>query len=123
MAVILVVDDDFLILDMTSALVEDAGHTVLSANNSAAAIAILRAQNPIDALLTDVRLHDNLCGGYDLARAAIAIRPGLSICYMSGTPMMDHVKAEIVDDAHFLQKPFGLAELQRALDGMLAAPA
>jgi CheY-like chemotaxis protein len=80
--VVLVVDDEPLILELTSAMLEDSGCQVVSADSASAALDLLMRDSRIELLLTDVRMPG--MNGYDLAALARRSRPHLRIVVMSG---------------------------------------
>jgi CheY-like chemotaxis protein len=79
---ILVVDDEPDVLDVLVGLLASEAYTVLAANGSAEALALI-ARKCVDLLLTDVRMPGDL-DGFGLARAAKARCPGLEVIYVSG---------------------------------------
>jgi two-component system cell cycle response regulator CpdR len=80
--VVLVVDDEPLILELTSAMLEDSGCEVVSADSATSALDSLANDSRIVLLLTDVRMPG--MNGYDLAALARRVRPNLRIVVMSG---------------------------------------
>jgi DNA-binding NtrC family response regulator len=118
---ILIVDDDPLMLEIMQLSIEDFGHEVTPARGIDEAMAIIDSALPIDALITDVRLMLDANGGYALARRAIASRPGLRICYATGSELTPEMAALFVPDALYLHKPFLGAALERLLADLLAA--
>lgn len=112
--VILLVEDEALLLEMTKSDLEDLGFTVIPASNGDDALQILQTGAPISALLTDIRmpgLHD----GWELARRARDLHPALPVLYASGfsanTPRP-------VPGSIFLQKPYRLRDIEKALEDL-----
>lgn len=122
MAVILIVEDEVFIRDLAELIVEEVGHTSLSASDMDEALALLRSPQRIDALFTDIRLKTAVLGGYELAQLAIKLRPQLRVLYASGNSTTDKTKALFVRGARFLQKPYSPEELKGAIEDLLAAP-
>ncbi len=54
---LLFVDDDFLISLSTTSLLEDLGHTVVTASSGAEALEVLRTGEPIDMMITDYAMR------------------------------------------------------------------
>jgi CheY-like chemotaxis protein len=54
MATVLVVEDETLIRELVAEELEEAGYTVVAANNAAEAIAILEARQDIHLVFTDI---------------------------------------------------------------------
>lgn len=109
--VILAVDDDVLVQMNTVAMLEDFGHTVLDAMNGQEAMAILRARDDIDLVVTDFAMpHMN---GRDLALAVKQLRPGLPVVLATGyAELPPGAEVEVIR----LPKPFSLEELARAIE-------
>ncbi|ACL55189.1 response regulator receiver protein [Methylobacterium nodulans ORS 2060] len=80
---VLVVEDEVLLLDLVTAELEDAGLTVLQADNANAALGMLATDTPVDLLFTDIRLPGPM-DGWTLAEAALKLRPGLKVIYATG---------------------------------------
>jgi CheY-like chemotaxis protein len=102
---ILVVDDEAATRRLVSLILRQGGYAVLEAEDSDTAAKIHRRhQGEIDLLLTDVSLPGP--SGCDLAATLRESEPDLQVIFMSGLPEFD-------EDAPFLRKPFGVAELLR----------
>lgn len=111
MATLLVVEDEPEVRQIVAECLADAGHTVLEADCCAAALAMLAA-NPVDLLLTDIRMPDGL--GTTLATGAAALYPALRILLMTGyQPNGFHWP--------LLRKPFHMRELRDAVVRALVA--
>jgi CheY-like chemotaxis protein len=95
---ILVVDDDPLVLDYASNVLEDCGYRVLSAPDGAAALLLLRNHAPIDLLFTDVVMPG--LDGVEVARRACRENPGLKVLFTSG------YAANVIPAGRLLQKPY-----------------
>jgi CheY-like chemotaxis protein len=79
---ILAVDDDALILMSTVDMLEDLGHSVISAHSGAKALELMREGAQIDLLITDFSMPG--MSGSELARSARALRPDLPILLATG---------------------------------------
>ncbi len=121
MAAILIVEDELFTRELAGMYIEDWGHSTLFADNVEDALAILRSGQPVDALFTDIYLKTAVFGGCELARQAMAIRPGLRVLYTTGNSATDQLKALFVKGSHFLGKPYTPNQLHASVDGMLAA--
>ena len=112
MDIVLLVEDDPAVADITSMVLEDAGYQILIASDSTQAARIVSARDDIAVLFTDV----NLRGGPDgLAMALEMRRQGLKagIIVTSGDLSWAN---QIGDGVSFLAKPYGTADLLRAVN-------
>ncbi|MET0238877.1 MAG: PAS domain-containing protein [Sphingobium sp.] len=107
---ILAVDDDWLILMNTGALLEDLGHQVFEAGSGEEALACLRDNPDIDVLITDQAMPGMT--GTQLVGHVATLRPDLPIILASGYGEIPaDARARIIK----LGKPFGQAQLENAL--------
>jgi CheY-like chemotaxis protein len=121
MSVVLIVEDDAFIRDITEVTLHDWGYDTLSASDVDEALVLLRSDQRIDALFTDIFLKTLVFGGCDLARQAIELRPNLRILYVTGNALTGKIRSQFVDGAQCLRKPYTPLQLQDSLAGLLAA--
>ncbi len=118
---VLLVEDEPALREMVQELLEDAGYTVVSAEDGADALdkAATHA-GPIHLLLTDVVMPG--VTGRQLAEALHGSYPDLPVLYMSGYTQ-DAIGAlgVLESGTHFLQKPFTADALLRKLRSVLEA--
>ena len=110
---ILVVDDEPTVRDSIKMLLEHFGHTVQTADNGAAALALVEPGR-FNLVITDYFMHG--MKGDELAALIKAREPGLPI--IMATAFVDELKASgklngNVDD--LLIKPFSLTDLRDAI--------
>jgi CheY-like chemotaxis protein len=80
---VLLVDDDAVMLLTAQALLQRSGYRVSTARGGREALAVLqRAPSHFDAVVTDYNMPE--CSGFELARAAAALRPSLPVLIYSG---------------------------------------
>jgi CheY-like chemotaxis protein len=111
MSIILVVEDEIMILETTSELLELLGHQVFAANNGGRALEILaERQGQVDLVLLDLSLPD--MSGYQLLPELAARYPDLKIVICSGAlpDELDFANQPMV--VGVLNKPFDLNELR-----------
>ncbi len=110
----LVVDDEAGVRSLASRILRDNGYTVLEAADvGEAVLASQRHDGVIHLVLTDVMLPRT--GGREMAERLRAIRPRLTVLYMSGYTPTAVVRHGVIDaGAAFVQKPFTPATLARA---------
>ena len=124
MTAVLIVEDDIFINMEAVFIIEELGHATLYAHDVDQALTILQSEAQIDVLFTDIRLKDRRLGGYELAKVAVVLRPGLCVLYTTGDKLADPSTGLVLDCAQFLQKPYGEIQLEAALVAtLLAAPA
>jgi CheY-like chemotaxis protein len=121
MAVILIVEDDVFIREIAEMMIQDWGHSTLSASDVDEALALLRSVQPIDALFTDIYLKNSVHGGCELAHQAVALRPNLRVLYTTGNSITDKMKSLLIEGTHFLRKPYTQHQLQDSVRDLLAA--
>jgi PAS domain S-box-containing protein len=121
-ATILLTEDDPDVRQMLAALLQTAGHTVLTAENPDCAIERARTHTGhIDLLLTDVVMPGGT--GRDLARRMADIRPDLRVLYISGYPEYGASGSSgsvLEPGLPFLAKPFTRDVLIQKINDMLA---
>jgi CheY-like chemotaxis protein len=116
---ILLVEDEWLILDVTAAELAEAGFDVLTASDGEEALALLQGGAEVDLLFTDIRMPGRL-DGWALAQSARALRPGLPVAYATG---FARDAPEKVEGALFFDKPYRTSDVIAALGGLLARSA
>jgi signal transduction histidine kinase len=113
-ATLLFVDDDFLISLSTTALLEDLGHTVVTASSGGEALDVLRTSKPIDMMITDYAMPGMT--GLQLAEQARSLRPGMPILLATGYA---DLPARANFDLPRLNKPYQQTELAEQIDALL----
>jgi two-component system cell cycle sensor histidine kinase/response regulator CckA len=114
---ILVVDDSFVVRDVTRKMLQSVGYHVLSAADGKAALKISQQHaGPIHVLLTDIVMPG--MNGQELAREVVAARPDTRILFMSGIV----TAADLEEGRPFLPKPYGHIDLLRKVEEVLATP-
>ncbi len=104
--VVLLVDDEPLVREITAAMLEDLGCAVKTAANGDDALKKLAADRRIEILITDINMPG--MDGYDLAEAARRMRVGLAVIILSG-------RATEARGFPLIRKPFGPDDLKRTM--------
>ena len=117
---VLLVEDDELVRATTKEAMEEAGCRVVDACNGAEALAILRSDQAIDLLFSDVIMPE--INGVELARAATRLRPELKILLTSG-----YADAVVDLDPEgerisVLMKPYRRADLESRIAAIFSSP-
>jgi CheY-like chemotaxis protein len=97
-------------------MVQDLGHQVLIARTGAEALALIKAGNPIDILLTDLVMPGQM-SGVALAEAAAAVAPGIKIVVTTGYPSHPELLRSQIP---VLPKPFTRQDLDTMIRAQLA---
>ena len=118
--VVLVVEDNPDVRELTMQRVEGLGYVVREAENGRAAIAILKSGEAIDIVLSDIVMAGGL-SGYELGRWVQANRPGIPVLLTTGYAA-EEARPDAADFP-ILRKPYKRAELANALRDALAARA
>jgi PAS domain S-box-containing protein len=117
--VVLVVEDNDEVRELTLQRVEGLGYVALEAESGPAAIAILESGEPVDLVLSDIVMAGGM-SGYDVARWIGEHAPDVKVVLTTG-----YAAEEARHDAHalgatrILRKPYKRAELAVALNSAL----
>jgi PAS domain S-box-containing protein len=113
-ATVLVVEDDPDVREMIVAMLSELGYRTLAAQTGPEALALLRCENNIDLLFTDIVMPAGM-SGIDLARAATRLRSDLKILLTSG--YAGAMREALSEGAEFplLAKPYRAPTLERKL--------
>ena len=122
-SVVLLIEDDETVRQLTATILSESGLTALAAHDGESALRLCERHNgTIDLLLTDVILPG--INGIETWRRARLIRPGLPVIFMSG--YADDQLAplrEIIEKTSFIQKPFSpTALLEKIVQTLEAEP-
>ena len=113
---ILLVDDDELVLNNTSTMLEEIGHQVVKANSGGDALSVLE-RTQVDLVITDYAMP--FMSGLNLAAEISKHWPTLPVILVSG-----YVERHALTryDLPFLSKPFSLARIDALITNVLQAP-
>ncbi len=116
---VLIVEDEPMLLRMAARSLEVHGYDVLRAASPAEAVRVAADHDKrIHLLLTDVVMPT--MNGRDLATAIKVRRPKIKVLFMSGySPDTGRGQSELPSDAHFIGKPFSVAELAETVREVL----
>jgi DNA-binding response OmpR family regulator len=121
--IILVAEDEVMIRNLVTILLQRKGHIVLSASDGQEALELSRKYpGTIDLVITDVEMPR--LNGMDLCSHLLEERPGIKVIVMSGTDM-SHIVSQNVN-LPFLPKPFDgealIARVQATLGDPVQSP-
>jgi CheY-like chemotaxis protein len=114
---VLVVEDEPTVLALAVSIIDEVGHSTLSAANAREALALLEDGAPVSLLFTDISLPDGpgALDGLALAQRAVELLPGLRVVYTSGGAQTDGMTVLFVEGATFLPKPYTRDQLIEAI--------
>jgi PAS domain S-box-containing protein len=117
---VLVVDDEQTVRMLVHEVLEELGYTALEAEDGAAGLAILKSNQRVDLLITDVGLPGGM-NGRQLADAALVLRPALKILFITGYAETAVIGAgNLQPNMHIVTKPFSLETLGRRVKDIIA---
>lgn len=116
---ILVVEDEAMIRMMLVDELEDAGFSVIEAENADAAMASLNSDLNISAVVTDVRMPGSI-DGFGLAMWMQEHRPSMPIIITSGFSTPPDIASINPLVARIVGKPYRPQDVARCLNDMVA---
>jgi DNA-binding response OmpR family regulator len=118
--IILVADDEVMIRNLVTILLQQQGYIVLSASDGQEGLQLSRKYpGPIDLVITDVEMPR--LNGMDLCGYLLKERPGIKVIVMSGADMREIVTQNV--HLPFLPKPFDGKALLARVRAVLTIPA
>ena len=115
---VLIVEDERAVCDLLSDMVLEDGFAPCCVHSDVQAYAVLHAAGAFDCMIVDVNLGRGTTG-YDIARFARAIAPGIPVIYVSGQTSPASHRANGVTGSLFLPKPFTAQDLLERLRMLL----
>ena len=106
---VLIVDDEEPVRDMVGWLLADAGYETHSASGGHEALALMRIQESIDLVLSDINMPG--MDGIELSRSIKVEFPRVPVLLISGRPRSKSVTA-------FISKPFRADTLTQEIELM-----
>ncbi len=117
--VILVVEDEDRIREVTTEALRELGYTALPAASAKQALQILESRPEIGLLFTDIVMPD--MNGRRLAEAALKLHPNLKVLYTTGYTRNAVVHNGVLDpDVNFIAKPFTFDQLGQKIREVLS---
>jgi signal transduction histidine kinase len=111
---VLVVDDEALVGHVTATMIEDLGHEALWVPSGMEALEVIRANRPIDLIITDHAMP-GMTGGV-LAEAIHKLHPTMPIILATG---FADLPGSYAQNLPRLSKPYGPDDLAQVLDGLV----
>ena len=113
--VVLLVDDDTAVREITAELLREASFHVVEAGSGGAGLEALDRTERVDLLLVDFAMPG--MNGAEVAREAQLRRPGLPTLFVTGYADLDAIRS--VGEERIVAKPFQPARLFQAIDHVL----
>jgi DNA-binding NtrC family response regulator len=105
MARILTVDDESFILMIIETLLTSEGYDVVALDNGTAAMALLRSDEPLDLMISDIRMSP--VNGLELLKLAQEVRPDLPVIMVTAFHSEEAVADVMAMGATaYVRKPF-----------------
>ena len=116
---LLLVEDDATIRSNMRECLVQMGYRVLEADSGAAALEVcVELKGKVDLVLTDLVMAGK--GGHELAQDLVQLYPGIPVLFMSGYSEDSAARRDILlRGSPFLQKPFSVADLAKAVQNAL----
>jgi CheY-like chemotaxis protein len=117
-AIILLVDDDPMVREVTAAMLDDLGYGVMEADCGANALDLLGRESRIGLVIADFAMPGMT--GADLSRMVAEQRPGLPVLLVTG--YADERAVAAVGEDRLVLKPFRNEDLARKVRMALGGP-
>ncbi|QXE91209.1 response regulator [Geomonas subterranea] len=117
---VLLVEDEEMLLWLTTQLLEEMGLKVIQAQDPLQALEITRQRGgEIDLILTDVVMPE--MNGRELVDRIREFLPEPKVLFMSGHTSDNVIQRRVIEDGmHFIEKPLGMETLSRKIREVLA---
>ena len=117
--VILVVEDEPRIREITAESLRELGYAVVHVSSAALALGVLQSRRDISLLFTDIVMPD--MNGRQLAEEALKLHPDMPVLFTTGYTRNAVVHGGVLDaGVNFLAKPYTLDQLARKLREVLS---
>ena len=121
MATVLIVEDEAQILSVATLLLTKLGHETISACTLAEAQQIIRSDQKLDLVFTDLGLANHPQGGITVGQLVQECRLGIPVLFTSGRINMGEMNFLFAEPSAFLRKPYTAQTLSLAVDNLLQA--
>ncbi len=113
---ILVVEDQEAVRAVACGFLEDFGYDIVEAGDGFQALSVLQEEPDIDLMFSDVVMPGGM-NGFDLAQAALSLRPDLKVVHTSGYPKgaMVHQDEPRFKEGFIIMKPYRRDDLQKII--------
>jgi len=117
--IVLMVDDELELLDISLAYLAEMGYTALQASDGASALKMVEQYPNIDLVVTDIIMPGGM-NGVELAQKIRELQPQIKIVYSSGFPADALTERNMpLADGPLLHKPYQRAEFNAMIRGVM----
>ena len=102
---VLLAEDDASVATITEAMLKNLGHEVVRVDSGEQALRVMRSDEPLDLLMSDVIMPGGM-NGVEVARAAVEMRPAIKVLLCSGYAGESIDRAIAAGSWPFLRKPY-----------------
>jgi DNA-binding NtrC family response regulator len=117
-AIVLVVEDEFLVRLYASEAIRDAGYEAIEAGNAETAIDILERRDDVGAVFTDINMPGTM-NGVELAKLVSQRWPMVRVVLTSGRRILRD--ADLPKDSCFIPKPYTPLQIEQVLSELLSS--
>jgi two-component system cell cycle sensor histidine kinase/response regulator CckA len=117
---VLLVEDELVVRQVLTEMLQAQGHTVTSTDDPEHALELAAAGGAFDLLITDLVMRK--LDGFELAAAVAERAPDLKVIFISGYTRETARLGLREDGVAFLQKPFKIEELEAKVREVLGGP-
>ncbi len=105
MSTVLIVEDDFAIMFVAESTLRIEGYETVAAATRKHALAILRSDQEVDVLFTDIKLRGEKRAGLELAEKAVELRPefGVRVYDRRGGPLAQGCRQRLSPEAVYVE--------------------
>jgi CheY-like chemotaxis protein len=115
----MIVDQDEFATDIVADVLASLGCRVITTADGESALATLRAERPVDLLVTDVLLQGSI-DGRELGRLAAEANPRIEVIYSTSYSPTFLLDSEAPRDRLLLRKPWQRGKLEAVLSSILS---
>lgn len=117
---VLIAEDEAMLRLVAAETLRDAGFCVIEAGDGNEGLLIVQSGKPIDILISDIKMPG--LNGYQLAEAALRLRPALRVLLMTGYTQEPLPKSISDAGIKVLYKPFHIDQLAALAGDLRATP-
>jgi DNA-binding response OmpR family regulator len=114
---ILVVDDEVLIRMVVAEHLRACGYRVIEAGDGDEAIAVLKADDRIDIVFSDIQMPRR--NGFELAQWVRRERPGVQVLLTSGGIKSAEIAHDLCESGPLITKPYDLTHIVSRIRALL----